>query len=78
MQDTINYCKKNGYTNYDLLKYPKLLNRKFLVLDQHYLVGQEGGIENVTVSILAKYVYCCKVKQLPFNYYLLVSGKCLI
>lgn len=54
LQQTIKFCRNIGYTEEDMLKYPKLLNVKSLVLDQRYLVLREGGVKNVTPYILYK------------------------
>lgn len=57
LKENLNFYRKIGYTTNDVLNYPKLLKRKCLLLDQHYLLAQECGFKTIPPSTLLKFVY---------------------
>ncbi|KAJ8926777.1 hypothetical protein NQ314_020827 [Rhamnusium bicolor] len=52
--NSIQFCKKLGYTNEDILGTPSLLNKHPLELEQHYLSMEEGGFQSIGPNVLSR------------------------
>ncbi|KAJ8916746.1 hypothetical protein NQ315_013951 [Exocentrus adspersus] len=54
VKTSINFCRKLGYTDNDILKTPGLLRITPLELEQHYLTLEEGGFHSIGPKILVR------------------------
>lgn len=52
---SINYCKSLGYTNEAIFRTPKIVARNPLVLEQHHMLMEEGGFQNISPNVLARF-----------------------
>lgn len=48
----IKTCRKLGFTNEDILLFPRLLNMKPMILEQRFLVLEEGGFKQISPNII--------------------------
>ncbi|RZC38878.1 uncharacterized protein BDFB_007416 [Asbolus verrucosus] len=60
MVKSITFCKELGFDNKSILKNPILLRANPNTLDQYYTVMKEGGFNNITAEVLAKFRTLCR------------------
>lgn len=67
----IKTCRNLGFSDEQILSDPKVLNRKPMLMEQEYLILQEGGFSQITPDILYQYrtLYSKKILELKLSNY---------